>query len=271
MSSILYQQFQINSEDCQHLTTSGSNFRLVLKERYVPLPLSQASILSSSFIHTHFNLNDRNNKFSVDEGSGFVGVVLATGNFNASEVEILVKNSLDSLSVLTYTVSISLITGKMTILQNDSTDVILDFDVADSAAEYLGFSKLVLHTMDVSNSWTIESNTTVNLLGNVLSYNVRSGNFDQTFITSQEGAFSDTIYSLPVVSLPFEIQFNDSTNPQRVGFSRSTNALHFRITDDANVEIEARGTSSYSFVIGIWTSPAVYFASITSGGAAVKF
>jgi hypothetical protein len=223
-------------------------------------------------VHTFYNLGCNNNQFTVTEGADPPELITLTpGNYNSSQVETLIKNDLDAISANVYTVSVSFTTGLMTIVNTSSVDTVLDFDVANSASEYMGFSRDTTHTMNVGNSYTVNGTQNVNFLGSIDSIEIRCRQFEQSFITSATGSSSDVFYSKAVTSSPYDIEVAEPSTVQRSSFTRPTQFLHFQLTSDDGALIPWNSLASSQFVIGMFTSPEQYQASVSGIGSVNLF
>ncbi len=203
-------QVFINSRDRTSGSASSSNFTYKLEstiEHVHRIGVRRVILPFSYYVFTAIN-----NIITFDEGGGALTATITPGNYTRSEIEAEIKTRLDAAGGDTYTVSISQNTYLLTIASTGTFE--LDFTVANSANDPLGFTAAVLAT---AASHT--SANAVNLNGPLALFiksNELSGGVRGRFVNQNIG--SNVIFDITVNVAPNEIILSQTAVPVMIQY-----------------------------------------------------
>jgi hypothetical protein len=199
-------QLIINSADRISASTSTSNFSVKL-DRTID-HVHKIGVRKVIFPFSYYVFTFSNNIIKFDEGGGILTAIITPGNYTASELEIEIKNRMDTAGVDTYTITISDNTYLITISSTGTFS--LDFTVANSANDPLGFAAT---TYGTAGSQT--SPNAVNLNGpHMLFLKSRELSGGVRGYTNFINVMSTVFFTIPINKLPNEIVYTEPSIPQ---------------------------------------------------------
>jgi hypothetical protein len=200
---------------------SISSFEVELPNRGL---LGRYELKAVNVFNSYTNINSTNNQVGYTANSVSGVVQLPSGSYTIVQLATALKTNLDLATSLTWSVSFSSVTFKMTFATTGA--FVLDFSVAKSLGFGLGFEEQIYSS--VSNALTGVKQ--VGLSTQPMNYfiSLREANDEMTLLNA-----SSTTFIVPILSSLNALNYYEPTRNSRqtTSFSTETKRLHVSIYD----------------------------------------
>lgn len=181
--------------------TSGSSHDFTIEFQDAIKNAKKATLEMVQIPSTFYNVRQNYNIIQFNEGGGVLNAIIPDGNYTISDLQTEIKTQMEAVGALTYTVTYSNITMKLTILGSGAFEllnsnttnklyVMLGYDAVDtgSAVSHTSvnvvnlanprYIKIRIRELGISSKWTDKDTATfiINLEENRGSYNLNTIN-----------------------------------------------------------------------------------------------